>query len=708
MDFRYKAKVDKKWLKGRSLTDHKEDASEFETESEPTQIINQLKRDGKIAQKAVIKIVKKRESVELNYENIYRESENKVIKTPYGKMQIVDEFVIQDDDKLAFVQKAEEKYKELEKDGWFSFEKTEPYWYAFPYNRAKFTLCANDTDKICFIDYRKEGYDMIYENSDSSQSKVKVEEGLFTPKSWSAKGIEKAKKEKSELEKTPHRYSVHIKNLSAEQLFGLIAMNNTKNDVEFFGFGIVKIDGKFYLYKWQPTECDWAHPRMEMNKLTYESRDIHLCLLSREDFTDEMADDLSHWIESKEPWGTCSGRVFPIFASAASESSNAKYEGIIVFGNDKSSVSKYKKIYEKLTNGKNALPIERCNLSGDISEIPNKFQNGSWLSVSLDPKEIMSLGIGQRDIYDDTLKKNYGEVTINNLHEYKNLGVNMNFRKIYREANSLRKISEAANNSLEAFEAIFQKYFNEDFDRYVRWGKEFDCDEASLLSLICPEGLEDLIVFLPEIVKKEFPWYDTQWGRIEFNSVSAEEFDKLLGTLCYVAQKLEDENAKSKAAWSTDLWSVCNKNAIPQYSEAGERIYDAVSELSILSPEEKRSLYNDWHEKTYRKPTAKKSKKPSKNSVTKEEVFKKVYESDDMIEVDVNDYDNYEALNEVTCYLQDAAWSEFSGYEREDFEDEFPGWFTAHCDFTEYADYESLSDNYGLEEYKGVDPLNRF
>ena len=62
MEFKYKAKVDKKWLKGRSLTDHKEDATEFETESEPTQIINKLKRDGKIPQKATIKIVKRRES----------------------------------------------------------------------------------------------------------------------------------------------------------------------------------------------------------------------------------------------------------------------------------------------------------------------------------------------------------------------------------------------------------------------------------------------------------------------------------------------------------------------------------------------------------------------------------------------------------------------------------------------------------------------
>lgn len=438
MDFRYKAKVDKKWLKGRSLTDKKEDATEFENESEPTQIINQLKRNGKIAQKAVIKIVKKRESIEANnnFKSLLQEGENKVIKTPYGKMQVVDEFVIQDDDKLAFVQKAEEKYEELEKDGWFSFEKTEPYWYAFPYNRAKFTLCANETDKICFIDYRKEGENMlIFENYESldTQSKMKVEEGLFTPKSWSAKGIEKAKKEKSKTENTPHRYSVHIKNLSTEQLFGLYAMNNIKNDVEFFGFGIVKIKGRFYLYKWSPTECDWAHPKMGMNILTYESRDIHLCLLST-DFTDEMADDLSQWIENKEAFGTCSGRVWPIFASAATESSDAKYEGVIVFGDDKSSINKYKKIYDKLTNGKNALPIERSNLSGDISEIPNKFQNGAWLSVKLDPKEIMSLGIGQKDIYDDTLKKNYGEITINDLHESKNLGININYSKIYREA----------------------------------------------------------------------------------------------------------------------------------------------------------------------------------------------------------------------------------------------------------------------------------
>ena len=604
MEFKYKAKVDKKWLKGRSLTDHKEDATEFETESEPTQIINKLKRDGKVPQKAIIKIVKRRESTNLNYETIYRES----------------------------------------------------------------------------------------------SIKMKVDEGLFTPKSWSAKGIEKSKK----AEDIPLRYSVHIKNLDAEQLFGLFAMNNLTNDVELFGFGLVKIKGRFYLYDWQPDECNWSHHKMGMNKLAKPSSEISAYLLS-EDFTDEMADDLSHWIVSKEPWGISSGRTWPIFAEAATSSSAAKCEGIIVFGNSKASVNKYKKVYNSLINGRNALPIEDENYVFDISEISNKFQNGSWLQVDLSPKEIMSLDISQRDIYDGTTKKNYGE-----FHESKNKGVNMNFSKIYREA---KKFYESVDD-IEAFKKVFQKYFNKNseyydinFDSYFRLGEYFDSYEAGFNALICPKGF-DLIYFrLPEIIKEEFPWYDANAQRIELNSISPEEFDKLIGALCYAAQKIEDEGVITHETLNGNPWAACDKKAIPQYSEAGERIYDTVLELSQLPKEEKEALYRDWNQKYYAKP---KSKKPSKGSVTKEEVFKKVYENDDMIEVDVNDYDKYDALNEITCYLQDAAWSEFQGYKRKDFEDEFPEWFMAHSDFMEYADYESLSYNYGLEEYKGVNPLDRF
>ena len=604
MEFKYKAKVDKKWLKGRSLTDKKEDATEFETESEPTQIINKLKRDGKVPQKATIKIVKRRESTDLNYENIYRET----------------------------------------------------------------------------------------------SLKMKVDEGLFTPKSWSAKGIEKSKK----AEDVPHRYRVHIKNLDAEQLFGLFAMNNLTNDVELFGFGIVKIKGRFYLYDWQPDECNWSHPKMGMNKLAKPSSEISAYLLS-EDFTDEMADDLSHWIESKESWGISSGRTWPIFAEAATSSSAAKYEGIIVFGNSKSSVSKYKKIYSSLINGRNALPIEDENYVFDISEISNKFQIGSWLQVDLSPKEIMSLGIGQRDIYDDTTKKNYGE-----FHESKNKGVNMNFSKIYREA---KKFYESVDG-IEAFKKVFQKYFNKsseyydiNFDSYFRLGEYFDSYEAGFNALICPKGFKTIYFRLPEIIKEEFPWYDAKAQRIELNSISPEEFDKLIGALCYAAQKIEDEGAMSHMELNGNPWAACDKKAIPQYSEAGERIYNTVLELNQLSEEEKEALYRDWNQKYYANL---KPKKPSRGSVTKEEVFKKVYENDDMIEVDVNDYDNDDALNEITCYLQDEAWSEFQGYKRKDFEDEFPGWFVAYSDFLEYDDYESLSDDYGLEEYKGINPLDRF
>lgn len=98
----------------------------------------------------------------------YRQRDNmETIKTPFGKMQVVDEFVIQDDDKVTFCQKARDKYNELDKDGWFDSRSNEPYWYAFPYNRAKFTLCISKSlGKVCFIDYRKEGKDNLFESKE--------------------------------------------------------------------------------------------------------------------------------------------------------------------------------------------------------------------------------------------------------------------------------------------------------------------------------------------------------------------------------------------------------------------------------------------------------------------------------------------------------------------------------------------------------------
>ena len=234
---------------------------------------------------------------------------------------------------------------------------------------------------------------------------------MFDPKPWSARGIEKAKKGK---QLPPHRYSVHMTDINVEQLFGLMAMQNIKKGVEVFGFGLAKIEGRYFLYRWEPDFINWRHPKMGLNKLTRQSAELSLNRLST-DFTDDMADDLSHWIESRELTRVGSGRVWPIFNF---KNYGEVYEGIMVFGNDTSSIHKYKKLYDKLFDGRNALPIDQgAHFAGDISEIPNNFQMGSYLSVDLDPEEIMSLGIGQKDIRDETAHKPYGEVTLDESEE---------------------------------------------------------------------------------------------------------------------------------------------------------------------------------------------------------------------------------------------------------------------------------------------------
>ncbi len=53
-DKSYKAKVAGKWLKGNGLTEKEKDADTFESKTEPTQRINQMKKDGKISKNAKI------------------------------------------------------------------------------------------------------------------------------------------------------------------------------------------------------------------------------------------------------------------------------------------------------------------------------------------------------------------------------------------------------------------------------------------------------------------------------------------------------------------------------------------------------------------------------------------------------------------------------------------------------------------------------
>lgn len=56
-DDTYKAKVNGKWLKGNSLVKDKKDADTFESKTEPTQRINQMKKDGKLDKNAKVTVL---------------------------------------------------------------------------------------------------------------------------------------------------------------------------------------------------------------------------------------------------------------------------------------------------------------------------------------------------------------------------------------------------------------------------------------------------------------------------------------------------------------------------------------------------------------------------------------------------------------------------------------------------------------------------
>lgn len=68
-DYKFKAKVGDFWLQkdgeGWRLCDDKAEADEFESETEPRQIINQMQKDGEIEETSKVEIVKVKESVNL-------------------------------------------------------------------------------------------------------------------------------------------------------------------------------------------------------------------------------------------------------------------------------------------------------------------------------------------------------------------------------------------------------------------------------------------------------------------------------------------------------------------------------------------------------------------------------------------------------------------------------------------------------------------
>ena len=77
-DYKFKAKVGDFWLqkdgKGWRLCDDKAEADEFESETEPKQIINQMQKDGEVKETAEIEIVKIKESTKL-FNRVLKEAE---------------------------------------------------------------------------------------------------------------------------------------------------------------------------------------------------------------------------------------------------------------------------------------------------------------------------------------------------------------------------------------------------------------------------------------------------------------------------------------------------------------------------------------------------------------------------------------------------------------------------------------------------------
>lgn len=73
-DYTYKAKVGQRWLRGNSLVDTEKDADTFESKTEPTQRVNQMKKDGKISKSANVEIVK--ENSKIDYADILNEERN--------------------------------------------------------------------------------------------------------------------------------------------------------------------------------------------------------------------------------------------------------------------------------------------------------------------------------------------------------------------------------------------------------------------------------------------------------------------------------------------------------------------------------------------------------------------------------------------------------------------------------------------------------
>ena len=86
-DYKFKAKVGDFWLqkdgKGWRLCDDKAEADEFESETEPKQIINQMQKDGEIKESSKVEIVKVKESINFFNQMLKEASANTTFRQYY-------------------------------------------------------------------------------------------------------------------------------------------------------------------------------------------------------------------------------------------------------------------------------------------------------------------------------------------------------------------------------------------------------------------------------------------------------------------------------------------------------------------------------------------------------------------------------------------------------------------------------------------------
>lgn len=115
-DDTYKAKVGSKWLKGNKLVKDKKDADTFESKTEPTQRINQMKKDGKLNKNAKPSVIKE----SLTFDDTIRrcvhiESEEDLEDSPFTYYLDVD---IGD---TVYICEDADVYMREDKNGWVIF-----------------------------------------------------------------------------------------------------------------------------------------------------------------------------------------------------------------------------------------------------------------------------------------------------------------------------------------------------------------------------------------------------------------------------------------------------------------------------------------------------------------------------------------------------------------------------------------------------------